>query len=115
MAGNNAANLAAFQQLAAGKAMMGAGEGMAKGGGGDNPMVAGAGLGMGMAMANMFSQMNNPHSHAQAAPAPAQAAPAAAAGPTLEERLKKLKSLKDAGLLEDAEYQAKRAEILKDL
>jgi membrane protease subunit (stomatin/prohibitin family) len=29
MAGNNAANLAAFQQLAAGKAMMGAGEGMA--------------------------------------------------------------------------------------
>ena len=47
------------------------------------------------------------------AAAPAQAAPAA--GPTLEERLKKLKSLKDAGLLEDAEYQAKRAEILKDL
>ena len=71
MAGNNAANLAAFQQLAAGKAMMSAGEGMAKGGGGggDNPMVAGAGLGMGMAMANMFSQMNSPHAHA-AAPAP---------------------------------------------
>jgi hypothetical protein len=40
MAGNNAGNLAAFQQLAAGKAMMSAGEGMARGGGGgDNPMV----------------------------------------------------------------------------
>jgi len=117
MAGSNAQHLAAFQQLAAGKAMMSAGEGMAKGGGGgDNPMVTGAGLGMGMAMANMFSQMNNPHAQApqQAAPAqaPAQAAPAA---PTLEDRLKKLKSLKDAGLLDDAEYQAKRAEILKDL
>ena len=117
MAGNNAQHLAAFQQLAAGKAMISAGEGMAKGGGGgDNPMVTGAGLGMGMAMANMFSQMNNPHAHAPQAPAaaPVQAAPAAAA-PTLEDRLKKLKGLKDAGLLDDAEYQAKRAEILKDL
>ena len=119
MAGNNVGNMAAFQQLAAGKAMMSAGEGMAQGGGagGNNPMVTGAGLGMGMAMANMFSQMNSPHAHA---PAPQQApaaapAPAAAAGPTLEDRLKKLKTLKDAGLLDDAEYKAKRDEILKDL
>jgi membrane protease subunit (stomatin/prohibitin family) len=116
MAGNNAGNLGAFQQFAAGKAMMSAGEGMARGGGGgggDNPMVTGAGLGMGMAMANMFSQMNQPHANVPAA-AP-QAAPAAAAAPTLEDRLKKLKSLKDAGLLDDAEYAAKRADILKDL
>jgi membrane protease subunit (stomatin/prohibitin family) len=55
-----AGGLGGFQQLAAGKAMMSAGEGMAKGGGdgggGSNPMLAGAGLGMGMAMANMFQQ-----------------------------------------------------------
>jgi membrane protease subunit (stomatin/prohibitin family) len=115
MAGNNAGNLAAFQQFAAGKAMMSAGDGMARGGGGgDNPMVTGAGLGMGMAMANMFSQMNQPHGHPAAAPAapPVAAAPAA---PSLEDRLKKLKSLKDAGLIDDAEYAAKRNEILKDI
>lgn len=111
MASNHAGNLAAFQQFAAGKAMMSAGEGMARGGGGgENPMLTGAGLGMGMGMANMFSQMNQSHASQQAAQAPPPPA-----GPTLEERLKKLKSLKDAGLIDDAEYTAKRAEILKDI
>lgn len=118
MAGNNAGNMSAYQQYAAGKAMMSAGEGMARGGGGgggDNPMATGAGLGMGMAMANMFAQQNQPQHHhhqQQAAPPPAAAAPAA---PSLEDRLKKLKALKEAGLLDDAEYSAKRAEILKDI
>lgn len=113
MAGNNAGNLAAFQQFAAGKAMMSAGEGMARGGGGgENPMVTGAGLGMGMAMANMFSQSNQPHAHAPAQAAPMPAVPAV---PSHEERLKKLKALKEAGLIDDSEYNAKRAEILKDL
>ncbi len=55
-----AGGLQGFQQLAAGKAMMGAGEGMAKGGGseggGGNPMLAGAGMGIGMGMAGMFQQ-----------------------------------------------------------
>ncbi len=109
MAGNNAGNLAAFQQYAASKAMMSAGEGMAQGGG-NSAVATGAGLGIGMAMANMFNQSNQPH-----APQAPQAAPPVAAAPTLEERLKKLKSLKEAGLLDDAEYQAKRAEILKDI
>src|SRR5207237_920694 len=48
-----------YQQLAAGKAMMGAGEGMSKGGGeggGGNPMLAGAGMGVGFGMASMFQQ-----------------------------------------------------------
>jgi membrane protease subunit (stomatin/prohibitin family) len=105
-----AGGLSGYQQLAAGKAMMSAGEGLAKGGEGavNNPMLAGAGLGMGMAMANMFNQNQQQH---QAAPAPA-AAPTA---PTLEERLKKLKSLKEAGLLDEQEYIAKRNEILKDI
>jgi membrane protease subunit (stomatin/prohibitin family) len=52
-------NLNNYQQFAAGKAMMGAGEGMAKGGGdggGGNPMLGGAGLGVGFAMANSMGQ-----------------------------------------------------------
>jgi membrane protease subunit (stomatin/prohibitin family) len=47
----------AFRDFAAGKAMMGAGEGMAKGGGagGDaGGMLSGAGLGVGFGMANMM-------------------------------------------------------------
>jgi membrane protease subunit (stomatin/prohibitin family) len=107
-----AGGLHGFQQLAAGKAMMAAGEGAGRGGGGgDNPMLAGAGLGMGMAMANMFNQAGQQQQQAAPPPAAAQAP----AGPTLEERLKKLKALKDQGLIEDDEYQAKRAEILKDI
>jgi membrane protease subunit (stomatin/prohibitin family) len=49
-----------FQQFAAGKAMMGAGEGMAKGGGGSggdggNAMLGGAGLAVGMGMAQAMA------------------------------------------------------------
>jgi len=47
-----------YQQFAAGKAMMGAGEGMAKGGGGGeggNAMLGGAGLAVGMGMAQMMA------------------------------------------------------------
>ncbi len=47
----------AYQQFAAGKAMMGAGEGMAKGGGpggGGGDALGGAGLGVGFAMAQML-------------------------------------------------------------
>ncbi|HRI50539.1 MAG TPA: SPFH domain-containing protein [Pseudomonadota bacterium] len=108
-----AGGLQGYQQLAAGKAMMSAGEGLSQGGGGggnaNNPMLAGAGLGMGMAMANMFNQNNQNNQGNQPPPA------APAAGPSLEERLKKLKSLKEAGLLDDQEYAAKRAELLKEL
>ena len=41
--------------------------------------------------------------------------PAAKGGTTVEERLEKLKSLFDKGLITEEEYNAKRAEILKDL
>ncbi|MSR62951.1 MAG: SPFH domain-containing protein [Planctomycetes bacterium] len=47
-----------YQQFAAGKAMMGAGEGMAKGGGAGgegNSMLGGAGLAVGMGMAQMMA------------------------------------------------------------
>jgi membrane protease subunit (stomatin/prohibitin family) len=55
----------AYQQFAAGKALMGAGEGMAKGGGpggeGGAGMLGGAGLGVGLGMAQMMmNQQNQP-------------------------------------------------------
>jgi len=82
-----------------------------------------AGMGMGMAqgaqMAGMMSQMmgqamqgggmGQPQQQ-QAAPAPA-----AAAGPaegSLEDKLKKLKAAFDAGLLDEAEFKAKKAKLL---
>jgi membrane protease subunit (stomatin/prohibitin family) len=53
----------AYQQFAAGKAMMGAGEGMAKGGGaggeGGAGMLGGAGLGVGLGMAQMMMNQQN--------------------------------------------------------
>ncbi|MDB4971361.1 MAG: Antifreeze protein [Myxococcales bacterium] len=66
-----AGGMQGFQQLAAGKAMMGAGEGMAKGGGdggGSNPMLGGAGLGVGMGMAAMFQQNANQQNQQPQAP-----------------------------------------------
>jgi len=51
-----AGGLGGYQQLAMGKAMMGAGEGMAKGGEGGGTAMAGAGMGMGFGMAQMMAQ-----------------------------------------------------------
>jgi membrane protease subunit (stomatin/prohibitin family) len=54
-----------FQQFAAGKALMGAGEGMAKGGGGGeggSALLGGAGLAVGMGMAQMMAGTNRPAS-----------------------------------------------------
>jgi membrane protease subunit (stomatin/prohibitin family) len=56
-----AGGMQGYQQFAAGKAMMGAGEGMAQGGGGEgggggNAMLGGAALGVGFGMAGMFQQ-----------------------------------------------------------
>jgi membrane protease subunit (stomatin/prohibitin family) len=75
-----AGGMQGFQQLAAGKAMMGAGEGMAKGGegGGGNPMLAGAGMGVGFGMASMFQAQANQQQ--QAPQAPQQQAPAGGVG-----------------------------------
>jgi membrane protease subunit (stomatin/prohibitin family) len=58
----------AYQQFAAGKAMMGAGEGLAKGGGGGGEgsgLSAGAGLGVGMGMAQMMMNANQQAQQAQ--------------------------------------------------
>src|SRR5215831_5432898 len=64
-----AGGLQGYQQFAAGKAMMGAGEGMAKGGDGGGAAGTGAGLGVGFAMANMFSQQQQQQGR-QGPPAP---------------------------------------------
>ncbi|MDH5491745.1 MAG: SPFH domain-containing protein [Myxococcales bacterium] len=74
-----------FGQYAAGKAMMGAGEGMAQGGGegggAGGGMMAGAGLGAGFGMAQAFSgafqQGGAPQAAPPAAPVPVAAAPGA--------------------------------------
>src|SRR5262249_51708397 len=64
-----AGGLQGYQQLAAGKAMMGAGEGMAQGGSGGGAAATGAGLGVGFAMANMFSKQGGAAAGPGAAPA----------------------------------------------
>ena len=69
------------------------------GGGAGDAMGMGAGLAMGQAMMNAMS----------ASSAPAPAAPAA---DDLVARLGKLKSLMDAGLISEADFDAKKAEIL---
>ncbi|NBD09088.1 MULTISPECIES: SPFH domain-containing protein [Corallococcus] len=99
-----------FQQYAQGQAMLGASEGMAKGGGGSDGAMQGMGMGMGFGMAQMFA---NQQGHAQQRPAePAQAAPPADTRSPAQ-RLKEIKELKDAGVLSDEEYNAKRAELMK--
>ncbi|MBN8226415.1 SPFH domain-containing protein [Corallococcus macrosporus] len=97
-----------FQQYAQGQAMLGASEGMAKGGGGSDGAMQGMGMGMGFGMAQMFA--NQQHQQRPAEPAQA-AAPADTRSPA--QRLKEIKELKDAGVLSDEEYNAKRAELMK--
>jgi membrane protease subunit (stomatin/prohibitin family) len=99
-----------FQQYAQGQAMLGAAEGMAKGGDGSGAGLAlgGMGMGMGFGMAQQF--MNQQQQQRPPEPAP-QAAPADTRSPA--QRLKELKELKDAGVLSDEEYTAKRAELMK--
>ncbi len=85
--------VANFQQFAAGKAMMGAGEGMAKGGGdggGGAGLLGGAGLGVGLGMAQMVMNQPNrgggggggadPSANAQPGGAPSGGAPSAGTG-----------------------------------
>ncbi len=107
-----------FQQYAQGQAMLGAAEGMAKGGGeGAGGAMQGMGMGMGFGMAQMFSnqQMQQQQMQQQQMQQPPAAAPAAPPADTRSpaQRLKELKELKDAGVLEEDEYQAKRAELMK--
>jgi membrane protease subunit (stomatin/prohibitin family) len=109
--GNAPGGMAAYQQLAQAEMMMGAAEGMKSGGGGG--ALDGAGIGMGFAMAG---QMANTMGQSRA-PAPGQAV---AAAPTeskeqIMSTLKQLGELKAAGVLTDAEFEAKKKDLLAKL
>jgi membrane protease subunit (stomatin/prohibitin family) len=105
---NMSGGMAGYQQLAQAEMMMGAAEGMKKGGGGG--ALDGAGIGMGFAMAG---QMMNTMNQGQARP------PGPAAAPESREQilgtLKQLGELKAAGVLTDAEFEAKKKDLLARL
>lgn len=98
-----------FQSYAQGQAMLGAAEGMAKGGEASGTALQGMGLGVGFGMAQQFAQGQQ----AQQRPPeqPAAAPPVDARSPA--QRLKELHELHTAGVLTAEEYQAKRAELMK--
>lgn len=107
------ANMAGgYQQMAQAEMMLGAAEGMKKGGSGAG--LEGMGMGMGFGMANQMANMMNQQ--------PQQRGGAAAAGPPPGESreqimatLKQLGELKSAGILTDAEFDAKKKELLAKL
>lgn len=103
-----------FQQYAQGAAMLGAAEGMKKGGGeGAGGAMQGMGMGMGFGMANMFAQQQQQQAQQQPVPAPAAPAAAPADTRTPAQRLKELHDLHQAGVLSAEEYAAKREELMK--
>jgi len=87
-------------------------------GGGMASMGAGLGMGIGAigAFGNMAQQTFAPPQAPYGQPAPQQPAPQQpAAEPDPFESLSKLKKLLDAGLIEQSEYDAKKAEILSKM
>lgn len=100
--------MGAFTQYQAANAMEAAAQN--PGGGASEGIGLGAGLAMGQAMAAaMGGAVGSP------AAAPAAAAPAAGGEDDLVARLGKLKSLMDAGLINQEEFDAKKAEILASI
>ncbi len=103
--GSAPGGMAAYQQLAQAEMMMGAAEGLKTGDGGGGALQ-GAGIGMGFAMAG---QMANAMGGAQAKPA------APESKDQIMATLKQLGELKAAGVLTDAEFDAKKKELLAKL
>jgi len=100
--------MAAYQQLAQAEMMMGAAEGMKHGGGGGGGALQGAGIGMGFAMAGqMANTMGNANANRPAQPAESKE--------SIMSTLKQLGELKAAGILNDAEFEAKKKELLAKL
>lgn len=91
-----------YHQMAQAEMMLGAAEGMKKGGGGG--ALDGAGIGMGFAMANQMGGMMNQ-----------QQRPAGESKDQIMSMLKQLGELKSAGILTDAEFEAKKKELLAKL
>ena len=104
---NASGGMAGYQQLAQAEMMMGAAEGMKKGGDGGGAFQ-GAGIGMGFAMAGqMAGMMGNANAN--------QPKPAGETREQIMATLKQLGELKAAGILTDAEFDAKKKELLAKL
>lgn len=104
---NASGGMAGYQQLAQAEMMMGAAEGMKRGGDGGGAFQ-GAGIGMGFAMAgNMANMMGNANAQQQ------QRAPESKE--QIMSTLKQLGELKQAGILTDAEFEAKKKDLLAKL
>lgn len=101
---NASGGMAGYQQLAQAEMMMGAAEGMKKGGDGGGAFQ-GAGIGMGFAMAGqMTNMMGN-----------ANAQRGGESKEQIMSTLKQLGELKAAGVLTEAEFDAKKKELLAKL
>ncbi len=121
-----------WNNYAAGNAMMGAGEGMAKGGANVGIAQMGAQAAMGVNMANMMQpqqyapapnfaagapqfQGGQPQMQPQMQPQQPQAAAAAGGATSVEARLQKLAALKQQGLISDEDFNARKAKILEEI
>ena len=103
--GSTTGGMAAYQQLAQAEMMMGAAEGMKKGGDGGGGALQGAGIGMGFAMAGQMGGMMG-QSNAQRPPESRE---------QIMATLKQLGELKAAGILTEAEFDTKKKELLAKL
>jgi membrane protease subunit (stomatin/prohibitin family) len=98
--------LAAYQQLAQAEMMMGAAKGMETGGGGAvSNAFQGAGVGMGFAMAGQMGGMMNAGAQPHGGESKEQ----------IMATLKQLGELKASGVLTDAEFEAKKKDLLAKL
>src|SRR5262249_12703831 len=105
--GARTGGMAEYRQLAQPEMMMGAAEGRKKGGDGGGAFQ-GAGIGLGFAMAgNMSNMMGNANAQHPRAPAESK--------DQIMAMLKQLGELKAAGILTDAEFDAKKKELLAKL
>jgi membrane protease subunit (stomatin/prohibitin family) len=100
--------MAGYQQLAQAEMMMGAAEGMKKGGGAAGTGLEGAGIGMGFAMANQMGGMMMGN----------QQRGGGGGGESKDQimgMLRQLGELKAAGVLTEAEFETKKKELLAKL
>ena len=109
--GSVSGGMAAYQQMAQAEMMMGAAEGMKKGGDGGGAFQ-GAGIGMGFAMAGQMAGMMG-NANAQQAQAQQQRPPESRE--QIMATLKQLGELKSMGILNDAEFETKKKELLAKL
>lgn len=106
-----------YSNYASAQAMMGAGEGMAKGGANAGVAGLGAQMAIGAGMANMMAGQGGgmpQYAVPGAAPPPAAAA-AAPPQASVEDRLAKLASLKEKGLINEQEFTTRKNAILAEI